>query len=93
MTFTCQNDSSHTEQPEVDVTSEVTVPDTCTDDGTTTYTATVEFNGQIYKATKDVVDIPATGHKLTKIESKAATCTCLLYTSTAQRQQRIYGHI
>ncbi len=62
-TFTCQNDSSHVEQPEVDVTSEVTVPATCTDDGTTTYTATVEFNGQIYTATKDVADIPATGHR------------------------------
>lgn len=62
-TFTCKNDSSHVEQPEVDVTSEVTVPATCTDDGTTTYTATVEFNGQIYTATKDVADIPATGHR------------------------------
>lgn len=75
VTFTCQNDSSHTEQPEVNVTSEVTVPATCTDDGTTTYTASIELNGQTYKDSKDVADNPATGHKLTKIESKAATCT------------------
>lgn len=75
VTFTCQNDSSHTEQPEVNVTSEVTVPATCTDDGTTTYTASVELNGQTYKDSKDVADNPATGHKLTKIEFKAATCT------------------
>ena len=65
-TFTCQNDSSHVEQPEVDVTSEVTVPATCTDDGTTTYTAIVEFNGQTYTDTKDVADIPATGHSYGK---------------------------
>lgn len=75
VTFTCQNDSSHTEQPEVNVTSEVTVPATCTDDGTTTYTASIELNGQTYKDSKDVADNPATGHKLTKIEFKAATCT------------------
>ena len=30
--------------------------------GVTTYTATVEFNGQTHTDTKDVADIPATGH-------------------------------
>ncbi|MBM6766369.1 hypothetical protein H5996_10790, partial [Faecalicoccus pleomorphus] len=37
-------------------------PATCTEAGVTTYTATVEFNGKTYTDTKDVADIPATGH-------------------------------
>ena len=44
------------------VTSEVKTPATCTETGVTTYTATVEFNGQTYTDTKDVADIPAIGH-------------------------------
>jgi len=61
-TFTCENDETHKETPEVKVTSAVRTPATCTETGVTTYTATVEFNGQIYMDTKDVADIPATSH-------------------------------
>lgn len=60
--FICQNNSSHIEHPEVTVTSEVTIPATCTADGTTTYTASVTLNGQQYSDTKEVTDIAATGH-------------------------------
>lgn len=61
-TFTCENDATHKETPGVTVTPAVKTPATCTETGVTTYTATVEFNGQTYTDTKDVADIPATGH-------------------------------
>ena len=61
-TFTCEADATHQETPEVKVTSTVKTPATCTEAGVTTYTATVEFDGKTYKDTKDVADIPATGH-------------------------------
>lgn len=35
----------------------------------------MKFNGETYTDSKDVADIPATGHKLSKTEAKAATCT------------------
>ena len=62
VTFTCEKDETHKESPKVDVTSAVKTPATCTETGVTTYTATVEFNGQTYTDTKDLTDIPATGH-------------------------------
>ena len=66
VTFTCEKDETHKESPKVDVTSAVKTPATCTETGVTTYTATVEFNGQTYTDTKDVADIPATGHSYGK---------------------------
>lgn len=63
VTFTCQNGETHKETPAVTVTSAVKTPATCTETGVTTYTATVEFNGQTYTDTKEVADIPATGHR------------------------------
>ena len=62
VTFTCANDETHKESPNVTVTSEVKTPATCTEAGVTTYTATFEFNGQTYTDTKEVADIPAIGH-------------------------------
>ena len=75
VTFTCEKDETHKETPEVEVTPEVKKAATCTETGVTTYTATVKFNGETYTDSKDVADIPATGHKLSKTEAKAATCT------------------
>ena len=79
VTFTCENDATHKESPEVEVTSAVKTPATCTEKGVTTYTATVEFNGQIHTDTKDVADIPATGHSYGKPEwnwsEDGKTCT------------------
>lgn len=63
VTFTCQNDEAHKATPAVTVTSAVKTPATCTETGVTTYTATVEFNGNTYTDTKEVADIPATGHR------------------------------
>lgn len=75
VTFTCENDATHKESPKVTVTAAVKKPATCTETGVTTYTATVEFNGNTYTDTKDVAGIPAIGHKLTKTEAKAPTST------------------
>lgn len=62
VTFTCEKDETHKETPKVIVTSAEKTPGTCTETGVTTYTATVEFIGQTYTDTKDLTDIPATGH-------------------------------
>ena len=62
VTFTCEKDETHKETPKVIVTSAEKTPGTCTEAGVTTYTATVEFNGKTYTDTKEVADIPATGH-------------------------------
>ena len=62
VTFTCEKDETHKETPKVIVTSAEKTPGTCTETGVTTYTATVEFNGNTYTDTKEVADIPATGH-------------------------------
>lgn len=75
VTFTCEKDETHKETPKVIVTSAEKTPGTCTETGVTTYTATVEFNGKTHTYTKDVADIPAIGHKLTKTEAKAPTST------------------
>ena len=62
-TFTCKNDGSHQATEDAAVTSAVKTPATCTEAGVTTYTATVEFGGETYTSTKDVADVPATGHE------------------------------
>ena len=80
-TFTCNRDSSHSEMPAVTVTPAVKAPATCTEKGTTTYTATVELEGKTYTSTKDVADIPAAGHGETEtVNAKEATCTAEGYT-------------
>ena len=75
-TFTCDREGcGHQETATAQVTSRVTKQPTCTEKGETTYTATVEFGEEIYTDTKDVTDIPATGHHVTLVEGKAPTCT------------------
>ena len=75
VTFICQKDETHKEIPAVTVTSAEKTPATCTEAGVTTYTATAQFNGKTYTDTKEVADIPAAGHTLTKTEAQAPTCT------------------
>lgn len=60
-TFTCENDPAHVETVEATVTSEVTTPATEDENGTTTYTAAVEFEGETYTDTLELNDIPALG--------------------------------
>ena len=73
VTFTCDNDENHQESEEASITSTVKEEPTCTEDGITVYTATVEFNGQTYTDTKEIADLPATGHQLTKVDGKVQT--------------------
>ena len=60
-TRVCGNDASHTETETVTATGAVKTAATCTEAGTSTYTATF-INTTFAKQTKDVDDIPATGH-------------------------------
>jgi uncharacterized repeat protein (TIGR02543 family) len=60
-TFTCANDSTHTQTVTATITSEITTAATCEGTGVKTYTATVTFNGQTYTDTKTET-IPAIGH-------------------------------
>ena len=73
-TFTCA-ECDETQNVKATVTPTVTTDPTCTGNGTTTYTATYTLDGKDYTATKDVADIPATGHELTGVAAKAPTCT------------------
>ncbi len=59
-TFTCEHDATHTQVVNATITSEVTKPATCTEDGVRTYTATVTFEGKTYTDTKTEA-IKATG--------------------------------
>ena len=72
-TFICDNDENHQESKEASITSTVKEEPTCMEDGITVYTATVEFNGQTYTDTKEIADLPATGHQLTKVDGKVQT--------------------
>ena len=80
-TFTCTREgctaetTGHAQTVTATVSGKQKVAPTCTDKGTTTYTAKVTFETKDYTDTKDVQDIPALGHKLTKTPAKAATCT------------------
>lgn len=80
-TFTCTREgctaetTGHVQTVTATVSGKQKVAPTCTDKGTTTYTAKVTFEKKDYADTKDVQDIKALGHKLTKTPAKAATCT------------------
>ncbi len=80
-TFTCTREgctaetTGHAQTMTATVSGKQNVAPTCTDKGTTTYTAKVTFEKKDYADTKDVQDIKALGHKLTKTAAKAATCT------------------
>lgn len=75
VTFTCANDSDHTQTVDAAITSEVKAAATCTESGTTTYKASVTLNGTEYNDTKEIADIAPTGHSLQKTDKVAATCT------------------
>lgn len=80
-TFTCTREGctaetiGHAQTVTATVSGKQNVAPTCTDKGTTTYTAKVTFETKDYTDTKDVQDIKALGHTLTKFAAKAATCT------------------
>ena len=83
-TFTCANDKTHVQTPEVKVSSE-SKDATCTEAGDVTYTATVEFDGKTYtNPEKKVVTGQALGHDYSDVKFKwsddyktaTATFTC-----------------
>ena len=83
-TFTCANDKTHVQTPEVKVSSE-SKDATCTVAGDVTYTATVEFDGKTYtNPEKKVVTGQALGHDYSDVKfnwsddykTATATFTC-----------------
>lgn len=70
-TFICEFDNYQSTETAT-MTSAVKTESTCTENGVTTYTATVDFNSGTYTATNDVADIPATGH--TYQDGKCTVC-------------------
>lgn len=73
-TRVCARDESHQEAATATVTAEQSKAPTCTVWGDTTYTASFAETWAAVQ-TKTVTDLPATGHKLTKTEAKAPSCT------------------
>ncbi|BBH25281.1 hypothetical protein SG0102_02150 [Intestinibaculum porci] len=59
----CINNSIHKDTKDTTITSQVTKEPTCEENGETTYTAKVTFDGKEYSDTKKLVDIAAIGHK------------------------------
>ncbi|MGN1234835.1 MAG: hypothetical protein ACI4U2_02490, partial [Christensenellaceae bacterium] len=50
--FVCAHDGAHVERVEATVSEEIVLASTCTNEGESVYTATVEFGGTTYQATK-----------------------------------------
>lgn len=72
-TFTCANDKTHVQKPEVKV-AETSDKPTCEEDGVVTYTASTEFNGQTYtNPEKKTVPVKAQGHDYQPVVTKKAT--------------------
>ncbi len=72
--FTCVNDSSHTEIKTATVTIAVTKEAKCDENGTRTYTATVQFEGETYTDTKTQT-IQALEHSYEETIVSEAKCT------------------
>ena len=100
-TFTCEHDATHTQVVNATITSEVTKPATCTEDGVRTYTATVTFEGKTYTDTKTET-IKATGEHTwdegkvttepTCTEKGIKTYTCKKCDATKTEEINPLGH-
>ena len=75
-TRVCNRDASHVESAEAEITSKITTPATCTEKGTTTYTATFSVEWA-KEQSKNVVDIKALGHDEIAHEAQTPTCTAI----------------
>ncbi len=74
----CARDAAHEETETVATTGKITTPATCTEMGTTTYTANFEAEWAVDGQTKEVQDIPANKHSFTNARGNlktAGTCT------------------
>ncbi len=81
VTFTCSRDAAHTDSKTLtlaasEITAAMKTAATCTEMGTTTYTAKVTnpTTQHEFTLTKDVQDIALLPHTMVKTEDKAATC-------------------
>lgn len=69
------NDSTHVQTADAEITHVQTKEPTCTEKGTTTYTASFEADWAA-EQTKMIADLPAAGHGETRLENmKEPTCT------------------
>ena len=72
---TCMNDSTHVQTADAEITHVQTKEPSCTEKGTTTYTASFEADWAA-EQTKLIADLPAAGHGETRLENmKEPTCT------------------
>ena len=72
-TFTCANDKTDVQTPEVKV-AETSDKPTCEEDSVVTYTASTEFKGQTYtNPEKKTVTVKAQGHDYQPVVTKKAT--------------------
>ena len=72
---TCMNDSTHVQTADAEITHVQTKEPTCTEKGTTTYTASFEADWAA-EQTKLIADLPAAGYGETRLENmKEPTCT------------------
>ncbi|MBO7496576.1 MAG: leucine-rich repeat domain-containing protein [Salinivirgaceae bacterium] len=78
-TAVCQHDENHVITENATITSEETIAPTCEEEGTTSYTAAFE-NELFATQTKDIVDVPATGHTYSNTVT-TPTCTEIGYTT------------
>ena len=78
-TRVCTRSSDHTETATATVTSVVATEATCTEMGTTTYTATFDKEWAV-SVTTSIKDIPSTGHKYDAVVT-APTCSAGGYTT------------
>ena len=64
--FVCSRDNSHTREISGQIKEDVIKPVSCTEDGESTFTATVSLDGEIYTDQKASVVFKAEGHVLSK---------------------------
>ena len=64
--FVCSRDNSHTREISGQINEDVIKPVSCTEDGESTFTATVSLDGEIYTDQKASVVVKAKGHVLSE---------------------------
>ena len=97
-TFTCKNDTTHTYTEEVPATNHINgtpvkegeIPATCTADGS--YKNVVYCTKCEKKVSEEVVTIPASGHDIKLMDSKAVTCTADGYETYSCQNNCGYGY-
>lgn len=78
--FECANSAACTEEVSAKVSSAEGKAPTCTEGGSTVYTAEVEFDGKLFSAETELSDVPAAGHESKLVGAKEPTCTAEGYT-------------